>query len=666
MGLPPRTDEAARTCIPSPDKGIIYDPFQQEAIRHILNGHSVIVAAPTGAGKTAIAEFVMSHCLEQGKGVIYTAPIKALSNQKFRDFQEGFPDRVGILTGDVSLNPDAPLLIMTTEIFHNQILEGQTDFNRYAWIIFDEIHYLDDSERGTVWEESLIFLPPHMKLLGLSATIPNGDDLVGWLRSIHPFPLHLVREEHRPVPLHFFFQCQGRILDNIEQVQRLGFGRSRYGRKQPVAPNRVPALLTHLLETRRLPCLYFAFSRKRCGMLANSIQHLNFLNAEEGLRMGEMYRRLCAQFDLEGESSAEALRPLVERGIAYHHAGLRPTLKEVIERLFTSGLIKVIFTTETFALGINMPARTVAFDDLRKTYGRFHSALRTRDFFQMAGRAGRRGIDSEGFAYLRLNPHDVTWTELKRILNSSFEPVQSQFKPSYATLLNLYEKHGERLYDMYPLSFHYFQEQKKGQSRAVDEMRRRIALLKRLGFIDRRGLTPKGQFAKGIFGYELPVAELFEKSILDRLSPQELAILSLALVYEPRPRAEAPELKGHARQLMRLTRGIIAPVLSLEKRMGVSSPSKALFFHLSETMEAWMKGCSLEESMLRTAADEGEVIRYFRMTVQILHELLDAAPSREFSQTVKTSLLLVNRGIVNAEEQMQASLEADRNFQAQS
>ena len=502
-----------------------------------------------------------------------------------------------------------------------------------------------------------------MKMLALSATIPNGEELVGWLRTIHRFPLQLVREEHRPVPLHFFFQCQGRILDNLEQVRRLGFGRSRYGRKQPVAPNRVPALLSHLQQSRRLPCLYFAFSRKRCGLLANSVQHLNFLTAEEGQRIGGMYRRLCVQFDLEGESTAEALRPLVERGVAYHHAGLRPTLKEVVERLFTSGLIKVIFTTETFALGINMPARTVAFDDLRKTYGRFHSALRTRDFFQMAGRAGRRGIDSEGFAYLRLNPHDVTWTELKRILNSSFEPVQSQFKPSYATLLNLYEKYGDRLYDIYPLSFHHFQEQKKGQSRAVEEMRRRIVLLKRLGFIENRALTPKGRFAKGIFGYELPIAELFEKKLLDRLSPQELAILSLALVYEPRPRAEAPELKGHARRLMHLTRRVVAPVLNLEKRMGVASPSKALFFHLSEAMEEWMKGGTLEEAMLRTSADEGEVIRYFRMTVQILHELLDVAPTGEFSQTVKTSLLLVNRDIVNAEEQLQASLEADRNFQ---
>ena len=160
MEQPPRMDETDVKPVSTPGPQMTYDPFQKEAIRHILDGHSVIVAAPTGAGKTAIAEFVMAHCLEQGKGVIYTAPIKALSNQKFRDFQERFPDRVGILTGDVSLNPDAPLLIMTTEIFHNQILEEQSDFTRYAWIIFDEVHYLDDSERGTVWEESLIFLPP--------------------------------------------------------------------------------------------------------------------------------------------------------------------------------------------------------------------------------------------------------------------------------------------------------------------------------------------------------------------------------------------------------------------------------------------------------------------------------------------------------------------------
>ena len=188
-----------------------YDPFQEKAITAINEGSSVIVCAPTGAGKTAIAEHTIERCLERGEKVIYTSPVKALSNQKFRDFSKNYPEKVGILTGDVNINPDAPALIMTTEIFRNKILEKESSLKHYTWIIFDEIHYLDDIERGSVWEESLIFLPDHMRILGLSATIPNVHELVGWLKSIHRHDIRVIEETKRPVPLHFSTNARGKF-----------------------------------------------------------------------------------------------------------------------------------------------------------------------------------------------------------------------------------------------------------------------------------------------------------------------------------------------------------------------------------------------------------------------------------------------------------------------
>ncbi|MFH0790366.1 MAG: DEAD/DEAH box helicase, partial [Candidatus Omnitrophota bacterium] len=387
---------------------MLYDPFQQQAIDYIKQSYSVIVSAPTGAGKTAIAEHVITTCIQNNIGVIYTAPIKALSNQKFRDFQAQFADAIGILTGDVSLNSSAPVLIMTTEIFRNKILDEPSSLNNYQWVIFDEIHYIDNPERGTVWEESLIFLPGHMKILALSATIPNINQLAGWMESIHKKPIKTVIEEKRPVPLHFYYQYQNEIINNLNTNRQAKHGRL----------NRLNSLINYIQQKEGFPCIYFVFGRRRAENLALEIDNYNFLTREERLSISSLYDNLCQRFDLKHEKSAQELYPLIQKGIAYHHAGMLPTLKEVIERLFTSKLLKVIFTTETFALGINMPSRTVIFDELRKFYGRYVRNLKTRDFYQMAGRAGRRGIDKEGFVYCRINPSRINLHDVQRIIYS--------------------------------------------------------------------------------------------------------------------------------------------------------------------------------------------------------------------------------------------------------
>lgn len=639
---------------------MIYDPFQEQAINYIKEGHSVIVSAPTGAGKTVIAEYIITDCLQKNKKAIYTAPIKALSNQKFRDFQITYKDKIGILTGDVSINPDAPILIMTTEIFRNKVLDDEESLLEYSWIIFDEIHYIDDYERGTVWEESLIFFPQHMKLLALSATIPNIDEFAKWLETIHKRPIKIVKEDKRPVPLHFFYQCQGKIIDNINSLFRIGYGKElftyRHGRKiikhDKLKQNRTSHLIKELQDKDRLPCIYFVFSRKRCEYLADEIANFNFLDEDERCTINNQYHDLCLKFGLLNEKSAVNIQPLIERGVAYHHAGMLPTLKEVIERLFTSKLIKVIFTTETFALGINMPARTVVFDELRKFYGETHRSMRTRDFYQMAGRAGRRGIDEEGFVYSRINPRFIEFIELKGTIFGDFEKVRSRFNASYATILNLYDKYHERFYDIYPLSFHYFQEKTKHKEKAMALLKNKVELLKKMGHIKDEKLTEKGVFASKVYGYELTLAEMYTRGALDKLSEIELGLLACALVYEPRKGSIRPPLSKSGKKLLELTKPIIEYVHGMERKAFVNALSKDLFFNLSLALEAWMENESFDKIMRFTDADEGEIIRYFRMTIQILRELLDTNTAPNIKSKIKSAFLLINRDIVDAERQL--------------
>lgn len=624
---------------------MIYDPFQEKAISFIKEGHSVIVSAPTGAGKTVIAEYVINDCLAKGAKAIYTAPIKALSNQKFRDFQDNFKDHIGILTGDVTINPLAPILIMTTEIFRNKVLEGNANLRDYSWIIFDEIHYLDDYERGTVWEESLIFLPPGMKMLALSATIPNIDEFAGWLESIHKRPLKTVKEDKRPVPLHFFFQCHNKVMDKTSSIKSIG-------RYEHFKPNKPVTLIKYLFENNKLPCIYFCFSRRRCERLAEEILGFDFLNHDEKQGIKTLYRGLRERFDLLNEKSADFMLPFIEKGIAFHHAGMLPTLKEVVERLFTSKLIKVIFTTETFALGINMPARTVVFDELRKFYGNFYADLKTRDFYQMAGRAGRRGIDEEGFVYSRINPHHTSRQEINRIIYGTPEKVASKFNASYATILNLYSKYKEKLYEIYPLSFHYFQANRHARKNALDLLYNKVRLLKDLGYIKNNELTKKGDFASKIYGYELSLAELYERGMLENLSEIELGILCLALVFEPRKASILPKLSRTAKSIKNITDTILGNIEKAEKGLNIRPFSKKYYYHLSPCLEAWVRNENFDNILRYTDADEGEIIRYFRMAIQILRELMDTPCSPEFKEKALKLIRIINRDIIDAEKQL--------------
>ena len=643
---------------------LTYDPFQIQAIQAIDQDQSLIVAAPTGAGKTLIAEYALEKALARNENAVYTAPIKALSNQKYRDFRERFgDDRIGILTGDVSINPQASILIMTTEIYRNTLFENPARLEKTAWVIFDEVHYLDDPERGTVWEEAIMFSPPHVKLLCLSATVPNIDEMSEWIRTVHQRNIKVITETHRPVPLTHLFQCQGKILSTPEALRKEGYlGREswhlsqrerRHGLWLRARPNRLDHLVKNLLHERQLPCIYFTFGRRRTETLAWELLEFDFLSPGEKETVRSMFHELCERYGVSQEESALEIIPLIERGIAFHHAGMLPTLKEVVERLFTSRLIKLIFTTETFALGINMPARSVVFDELRKFYGTHFANLRTRDFYQMAGRAGRRGMDEKGFVYIRIHPNDITYPEVLRILNGTPEPVKSQFNTGYATLLNLFQQFGRKLTDVYPLSFHHYQSSKQGRHIGFELIRRKLALLEEAGYITADKLSAKGEFAAWIYGYELMISEMHEAGFLDDLNEIELAVILSSLVHEPRKGDPVPHLKKHLHQTMRACESTFHYIHRKESKYKIYPYTKWPHFHLAHAVEAWCQEAGFDRIVQMTKADEGELVRHFRMVLQLLRQLRETPfTSDALKGKASRCFSLMNRGVVDAEKQL--------------
>ncbi|MBN1521994.1 MAG: DEAD/DEAH box helicase [Candidatus Aureabacteria bacterium] len=640
------------------------DKFQTDAMSFAESGFSVIVSAPTGSGKTKIAEYVIEKSIQEGQGAIYTAPIKALSNQKFRDFQKLYGDKVGILTGDVSIHPDADILIMTTEIYRNTLFEKDSGKIRgKKWVIFDEIHYIDNLERGTVWEESIIFSPPEIRILALSATIPNIRQLAAWIQSIRHEEIKIIIENKRPVPLVHRFQCANRVYDDLKKLSsvydayRHVSRKSRYSDKKGPPKNRTSDLLQYIQRSNGFPCIFFSFGRKRCEELAERTVRLNLLDKDEKKEICSQYELLLEKMNIQTDRTAQKLYSLVQRGIAYHHAGMLPSLKEVIERLFTSGLIRLIFTTETFALGINMPAKSVVFEELRKFYGHAFDYLTTRDFYQMAGRSGRRGMDKKGTVYSRVNPRRLPLHVLKRIITSFPEKVESQFNAAYAVLLNLYSQMRDELLQIYPKSFHYFQTSPKERNKALTAIKNKISFLKSMGYIDEKGLTSKGKFASQIYGYEIPLSELFVEGFFENSSIEEIASVLSAVTYEPRKGYEfSPEVPAPVVPIRKATRKLSKKIFKMEMRFHLAPSSPRFHYHLSPSLIQWIEGAPFDELSSLQNVDEGEVVRNFRMVIQLARELQNTPGcSGSFYHKMSSLLKKMKRDVVDAENQLRIS-----------
>ena len=456
-------------------RGLNLDGFQAEAIEALSRGQSVLVAAPTGTGKTLVADYIVDQALSTNKEVIYTAPIKALSNQKFRDYcgLHG-EDKVGLVTGDLVIRRDAPCKVMTTEILRNMLLGGEK-LEHLAAVVIDEIHFLDDADRGTVWEEVLIYLPAHVRIVGLSATLSNLKDFAAWLSEVRGEEVHVVIERERAVPLAFQVATKERGLVAAEDMDKVhkswhrhaiknvrhqpkrkgknhrgrqrGRGRGRGDRDKPrlSRPTRHFHVFRMLRESQDLPYLYFVFSRQHAESLARDLggdlKEDTILTPHE---RSEIRRLLDAFEEKVGEDVlSQDHRRLLCKGVGFHHAGLHVHLKTITEQLYEARLLKVLYCTGTFALGINMPARAACFDAMVRFDGRRLIPLPAREFMQMAGRAGRRGLDDFGQVVVRTDLED--WPEiapqLRAYLTGRTEPVRSRFSLSFNSVVNLMHRH---------------------------------------------------------------------------------------------------------------------------------------------------------------------------------------------------------------------------------
>ncbi|GBF22886.1 putative helicase [Candidatus Gastranaerophilus sp. (ex Termes propinquus)] len=425
------------------------DDFQKEAIQHIKEGKSTVVCAPTGAGKTCIAQSAIHLALESGKRIFYTTPLKALSNQKFFDFSRAYGEgNVGLLTGDTTINRDAQIVVMTTEVFRN-MLYGTTfgslkdNLQNVKYVVLDEVHYMNDEQRGTVWEESIIYCPTNIQLIALSATVANSPQLTSWMNTVHS-KTELVYTDFRPVPLRFFYYDSSQpntILPLLTPDGQLNNkirpeSRFKHFAKNKKPKNPVAEITLALNEKNMLPAIYFTFSRKKCDENAQKCASLDLLTSDEKQEVIKLTDEYIAENPyLYDNPHLE----LVKNGVAAHHAGLLPGWKVLVEKLFQKGLIKMVFATETLAAGINMPARTTIISSISKRGDNGHRMLTSNEFLQMSGRAGRRGMDEVGYVVVVGTPFQ-TPEEVAELALSGANPLESKFSPSYSMVLNLLQR----------------------------------------------------------------------------------------------------------------------------------------------------------------------------------------------------------------------------------
>ncbi|WP_193048335.1 DEAD/DEAH box helicase [Mycolicibacterium baixiangningiae] len=455
------------------------DPFQIRGCEALESGHGVLVCAPTGAGKTVVGEFAVHLALAAGGKCFYTTPIKALSNQKHADLVRRYgPEKIGLLTGDQSINGDADIVVMTTEVLRNMLYANSPALHGLSYVVMDEVHFLADRMRGAVWEEVILHLPDEVRLVSLSATVSNAEEFGGWIQTVRG-DTTVVVDEHRPVPLWqhvlvgkrlfdlFDYRAHtevrsGRELvvdpellrhiahrreaDRLADWQPRGRGRSSH-RSRPTIyrPPARPDVIASLDREGLLPAITFVFSRAGCDAAVKQCLRspLRLTTNDERVRIAEVIDRRCADLAeadlivLEYHEWREGLL----RGLAAHHAGMLPVFRHTVEELFTAGLVKAVFATETLALGINMPARTVVLEKLVKFNGEQHMPLTPGEYTQLTGRAGRRGIDVEGHAVVLWTP-DVEPVEVAGLASTRTFPLRSSFAPSYNMTINLVQQMG--------------------------------------------------------------------------------------------------------------------------------------------------------------------------------------------------------------------------------
>ncbi len=545
------------------------DRFQLEALDVLDAGRSVLVTAPTGAGKTVVAEYAVHLALARGVKAYYTTPLKALSNQKFGDLRRRYGARkVGLLTGDNSINGDAPVVVMTTEVLRNMIHSERASLQHLGYVVLDEVHFLEDRYRGGVWEEVILGAPEDVVLVCLSATVANACELADWIGGVRG-ETAIVREDRRPVPLVDLFAIGDRSNERVHLLQTFVDGtpnraaieldelmarpaafsprpRSRphlagpgRGRTRTYRPHRSD-VVERLDEAGLLPAIYFVFSRAGCDEAVRRCldEGLRFTSTEERRKIREIvedHAEALSDEDLAVLGYGRFVAAL-EAGVAAHHAGMVPPFREAVEACFSAALVKVVFATETLALGVNMPARSVVIEDLTKYSGAGHAELTPGEYTQLTGRAGRRGIDEVGYAVV-LASQFHSFDDVARLAGAPGRSLRSSFRPTYNLAVSLVRRFDRtEAHRMVTSSFAQYlsDEDLGGQLDAV------LDILSERGYVRGWQVTPKGEMLAGLYHEaDLLIAEALGAGLLDGLDPASLAAVVSSFSYEARREREA-------------------------------------------------------------------------------------------------------------------------------
>ncbi len=687
------------------------DAFQLEAIKALNEGKNILVCAPTGSGKTAIAEYAMHLAIAKSQRIFYTTPLKALSNQKFFDLSNRFgEEKVGLLTGDVQINRDAEILVLTTEIFRNMLYKSDQEkelFERIGFLVLDECHYMKDPDRGTVWEESIIYCPAQAQIIGLSATVGNPEQLRSWIELVHD-ETKLISSSKRPVPLRFFFFGREGFKPLITPEGKAnpalfkGSDRESKSRNRDIKEaivRRLPSMydaIAELHDRKMLPAIYFLFSRKGCELAIRklSTSNLNLLTENEKQIL-----------DKELNDAAEQLPWLhehphfygLQHGLAAHHAGLLPSLKALVERLFQKNLLKVVFATETLAAGINMPARSVIISQISKRADSGHRLLSGSEFLQMAGRAGRRGLDEIGYVLVLETAYEGPF-EVSRLALSSPENLHSAFTPSYVMVLNLTARHSwEQCKELVLSSFARFEKLNEikslentyeqlnsGFSRQKKDPKQKDKTQKKLGRIHRdleklsqipwpefeKAAKVLSQFdyldkdfkptEKGLWTGDLRgdnvvfLAQVIANGLLDKLTPQELAgfacsLSSFEVRWENQTQMHSWAITSQIEQTAR-------KIYDLLKQLSYAQSVHEVYTRIPFTPSLielgfdWSCDYEWRDLVAKYRADEGDLVKALRQGTDLLKQImLCSGSSSALSKLASQAYDLVYRSPIKDE-----------------
>ncbi len=647
------------------------DHFQKEAIKALDASNSVLVTAPTSSGKTFVAEYAIEKALEESKHLYYTAPIKALCNQKFRDFSNQFgEENVGLLTGDHSIRSDSKVLVMTTEVLRNMLYSSRGTPEDLRYVVLDEIHFLEDPYRGAVWEEIILTLPKNVLIVALSATVSNADELKDWITSVRG-NIEKITRETRPVPLkgHFFAVEKSRnhqltrieILKNGKPNSRGQiFSNARRGRgkqnfRRWTTPRR-SEIVAELKKLEMLPAIYFIFSRKGCDEARDSmVRYVGSLNNSEEGKKARKYAE--ERFALLTEEEKRILRvdlllEGLEKGFASHHAGLLPLFKQTIEELFSLGLLKLVFATETLAVGVNLPARSVVIEKLTKFNGESHELLKPSQFTQLTGRAGRRGIDVEGHSFTCWSPF-VPFNEVADLLTSKEFALISAFTPTYNMLANLLSTRSEsEAAELLANSFAQFQwvrNTRNMNSGLIQEVQFRRNVLEATGLADGWSLTETGMPLTKIFNEsDLLVTRAISDGILDGLPPEELAALVSCFIFRSRGKEKrgkkSRESENFINESIKELMLLNDEIERIEVGFGIQ-PNTPPDPGFAKVVFDWVSGRTLSEVLTKELTG-GEFVRNIRLSVDLLKQISNVAAPETAKLSLRT-VELMERGVVS-------------------